>query len=134
MSSHKWHAGEVTSKKLLADVEASEIVRVSGTNVLGSLLCCREAIRLMRLQEPSPTAIYHIFNMGFSRWGANFTKSACTHKMTKVALTQLTRSLTEELQAAGAHLPPIHLLYDSPHFVKGSRVSFNVCSLLNPKL
>lgn len=91
----------MTSKKLLADVDAAEIVRVSGTNVVGSLLCCREAIRLMRLQETSSVPIYHIFNMGFSRWGASFTKSACTHKSTKVALTQLTHSLSEELQAAG---------------------------------
>jgi hypothetical protein len=84
----KWiwfFAGEVTSKKIL----------------IGSLLCCREAINVMRLQPPSELPIYHIFNMGFSQWGANFTKSACTHKTTKVALTQLTSSLSSEIQAAG---------------------------------
>lgn len=109
---HFWinNAGEVTSKKLLADVDAAEIVRVSGTNVVGSLLCCREAIRLMRLQDTSSKPIYHIFNMGFSRWGASFTKSACTHKSTKVALTQLTRSLSEELQAAGLSSIGVHNL------------------------
>lgn len=32
------NAGEVTAKRLLADVEATEVVRVVGTNVLGSLL------------------------------------------------------------------------------------------------
>lgn len=32
------NAGEVTAKRLLADVEAAEVVRVVGTNVLGSLL------------------------------------------------------------------------------------------------
>uniref|UniRef100_A0A7I4FF80 Uncharacterized protein n=1 Tax=Physcomitrium patens TaxID=3218 RepID=A0A7I4FF80_PHYPA len=109
---HFWinNAGEVTGKKLLADVDAEEIVRVSGTNVVGSLLCCREAIRLMRQQESSSEPIYHIFNMGFSRWGASFTKSACTHKSTKVALTQLTRSLSEELQAAGLSSIGVHNL------------------------
>ena len=34
------NAGEVTAKRLLADVEASEVARVVGTNVLGSLLGC----------------------------------------------------------------------------------------------
>lgn len=95
-------AGEVTGKKVLADVEAAEIVRVSGTNVIGSLLCCREAVRVMRAQPGSPVPIYHIFNMGFSRWGAGFTKSAATHKCTKVALTQLTDSLAAELRESGA--------------------------------
>ncbi len=32
------NAGEVTAKRLLADVEAGEVVRVVGTNVIGSLL------------------------------------------------------------------------------------------------
>ena len=32
------NAGEVTAKRLLADVDANEVVRVVGTNVLGSLL------------------------------------------------------------------------------------------------
>ena len=35
-----------------------------------------------------------------SRWGAFFSKSACTHKATKAALTQLTHSLSEELVEA----------------------------------
>jgi NAD(P)-dependent dehydrogenase (short-subunit alcohol dehydrogenase family) len=94
--------GEVTSKRILSDIEPEEIVRVSNTNVLGSLLCCREAIDIMRRQPSSETPIYHIFNMGFSRWGAKFTRSAATHKMTKVALTQLSASLNEELKNAGA--------------------------------
>ncbi|CAK9216076.1 unnamed protein product [Sphagnum troendelagicum] len=104
------NAGEVTSKKILADVEASEIVRVCGTNVIGSLLCCREAINVMRLQPSSELPIFHIFNMGFSQWGANFTKSSCTHKTTKVALTQLTSSLSSEIQAAGLSSIGVHNL------------------------
>lgn len=104
------NAGEVTSKKLLADVEADEIIRVSGTNVIGSLLCCREAIRIMRDQPASVVPSYHIFNMGFSQWGAKFTKSACTHKATKIALTQLTESLSEELKASGISSIGVHNL------------------------
>lgn len=73
----------------------------AGSNVAGSLLGCREAIRIMRQQAQQPQPVYHIFNLGFSRWGASFSKSACTHKATKSALTQLTQSLSEELQEAG---------------------------------
>ncbi|KAL3678632.1 hypothetical protein R1sor_021588 [Riccia sorocarpa] len=104
------NAGEVTSKKMLADVGTDEIIRVSGTNVIGSLLCCREAIRIMREQPPAPEPRYHIFNMGFSQWGAKFTKSACTHKATKIALTQLTESLSQELEASGLSSIGVHNL------------------------
>lgn len=111
-SIHIWinNAGEVTSKRPLTDIEPEEIVRVSNTNVLGSLLCCREAVRVMSQQSPSDVPIYHIFNMGFSRWGAKFTQSACTHKTTKIALTQLTVSLNEELKNAGVTNIGVHNL------------------------
>lgn len=39
--------GEVIGKKFLVDVDVEEIVRVSGINVVGLLLCCREVICLM---------------------------------------------------------------------------------------
>ena len=31
---------------------------------------CREAIRIMRSQPAAAKPVYHIFNMGFSSWGA----------------------------------------------------------------
>ena len=77
----------------------------AGSNVVGSLLGCREAVRLMRQQPQHPCPAYHIFNLGFSRWGASLSRSACTHKTTKSALTQLTQSLTEELKQAGEGTP-----------------------------
>eukprot|EP00250_Pteridium_aquilinum_P011520 c20124_g1_i1 orf=22-1020(+) len=109
---HFWinNAGEVTSKRILTEIDPEEIVRVSNTNVLGSLLCCREAVRIMSQQSPNNSPVYHIFNMGFSRWGAKFTKSACTHKATKIALTQLTVSLNEELKSAGITSIGVHNL------------------------
>jgi len=97
------NAGEVTAKKLLADVEPSELSRVVGTNVLGSLLCCREAIRVMR-QQPGADGkqpVFHIFNLGFSQFGAQFSKSAVTHKATKMALKQLNETLAAELVENG---------------------------------
>jgi len=48
--------------------------------------------------------------MGFSQWGASATKSACTHKATKMALTQLNKSLAEELQEAGMGYIGVHNL------------------------
>ncbi|KAH7300520.1 hypothetical protein KP509_24G066300 [Ceratopteris richardii] len=104
------NAGEVTSKRILTEVEPDEIVRASSTNVIGSILCCREAMRIMMQQSPSNFPVYHIFNMGFSRWGAKFTKSACTHKATKIALSQLTVSLNEEMKAAGITSIGVHNL------------------------
>ena len=35
---------------------------------MGSLLGSREATRLMRQQPPHPKPVYHIFNLGFSRY------------------------------------------------------------------
>lgn len=63
-------AGEVTAKRLLADVEADEVVRVVGSNVVGSLLGTQQAIRLMREQPAAEQPAYHIFNFGFSAFGA----------------------------------------------------------------
>jgi chlorophyll(ide) b reductase len=91
------NAGQVTSKRLLADVPVQEILEAVNANVLGSLLGSRAAIQLMRGQPSGG----HVFNLGFSKWGANFSKTAVTHKMTKRSLSQLTQSLSEELAAAG---------------------------------
>ncbi|CAD7695532.1 unnamed protein product [Ostreobium quekettii] len=101
------NAGKVTGRRLLPDLEAGEIEAVVGANVLGSLFGCREALRLMRDQPGGP---FHIFNMGFSRWGASFSKSACSHKATKRALTQLTESLAEELATEGVEGVGVHNL------------------------
>jgi NAD(P)-dependent dehydrogenase (short-subunit alcohol dehydrogenase family) len=117
------NAGQVTQKKLLHELSPAEIQSVVNANVLGSLYCSRAAIQLMqqqheqlnpqqqqqqqrRWQQPQ----YHIFNMGFSQWGASFSKSACTHKMTKMALTQLNKSLSEELVEAGLGYIGVHNL------------------------
>ncbi|KAI8469485.1 MAG: NAD(P)-binding protein [Monoraphidium minutum] len=103
-------AGEVTAKKLLSDVDPEEIVRVVGSNVVGSLLGSRESVRLMLKQPAAERPVYHVFNCGFSKWGAKFTKSAVTHKATKTALTQLSKSLADELREAGVTSIGVHNL------------------------
>ena len=49
-------------------------------------------------------------SMGFSQWGAKATKSACTHKSTKMALTQLNQSLADDLKEAGIDYIGVHNL------------------------
>jgi len=118
----------------LMDMEPEEIVEVAGTNVTGSMLCCREAIRLMKSQPESAVPVYHIYNCGFSSWGASFSSSTAPHKATKRALAQLTSTVAEELKAAGISSIGIHQL--SPGMVltdllleeasPGARKFFNV--------
>lgn len=64
------NAGQVTPRKLLHELQPSDIASAVGCNVLGSLLCCRAAIALMKQhheQQPrqqSPAQQdpqYHIF-------------------------------------------------------------------------
>ncbi|KAF6262287.1 NAD(P)-binding protein [Scenedesmus sp. NREL 46B-D3] len=111
------NAGQVTRRLLLPELSPADIQAVVGANVLGSLLCCRAAVQLMRQQhkrnqqqQQQQGAQYHIFNCGFSRWGASLSKSACTHKATKMALTQLNISLAEELAEAGLSYIGVHNL------------------------
>ena len=76
--------------------------RRAGANLTGSLLGSRAAVRLMRAQPAAPRPAYHIFNMGFSGWGARLSRTAATHKSSKTGLTALTAALAQELRAAGA--------------------------------
>jgi len=126
---HHWlnNAGMVSSRQPLFDIDASEVVRVCNTNLTGAILCCQKAVKLMRRQGASGTGgsgegsgssstnrsssqRYHVYNFGFSRWGASFSKSTCTHKATKRGLSQLTVSLTEELAAANVTTVGVHQL------------------------
>lgn len=119
---HRWlnNAGMVSSREPLMSVEPSEVVQVCNTNLTGAILCCQKAVRLMQAQPGASKAaasasgakpqMYHVYNFGFSAWGASFSKSTCTHKATKRGLSQLTQSLSEELVAAGVDAVGIHQL------------------------
>jgi len=61
--------------------------------------------------------------------GASFTRSAATHKATKLALTQLTDSLAEELQQAGELLSLLLLSQISHCYLEFWHIKF----LLAPK-
>ena len=125
---HHWlnNAGMVSSRQPLFDIDPSEVVRVCNTNLTGAILCCQKAVKLMRRQGASGTGgsgeersgssstnrsssqRYHVYNFGFSRWGASFSKSTCTHKATKRGLSQLTSALSEELTEAGVECVGVH--------------------------
>ena len=136
---HHWlnNAGVVSARESLINIEPSEVVQVCNTNLTGSILCCQKAIRMMtrqaerrssctrsnpglgkifvsrdgaRTEGKGKATPFHVYNFGFSAWGASFSKSTCTHKATKRGLTQLTVSLTDELKAAGIESIGVHQL------------------------
>ena len=84
-------------------------LRSAGANLTGSLLGSRAAVRLMRRQPRAPAPAYHIFNLGFSGWGARFSRTAATHKSSKTGLTALTAALAQELRDAGAFANSRHV-------------------------
>lgn len=106
------NAASITQKVPLWETQPEELLRVTNTNVAGAFLCCREAVNRMREQPDigaaSPT--YHIFNFGFSPWGAALSSAVCTHKATKTGLAQLNTSLRKELQTAGVTGIGVHNL------------------------
>ena len=87
-------------KRPLWTLDPEDILETCTTNLSGSIMMCAEAVRLMDSQPPSPEAIYHIFNMGFSSLGAAFSRSAVPHKASKRGVTELTHFLSAELKAA----------------------------------
>ena len=108
----------VSARETLLDVEPSEVVRVCNTNLTGAVLCCQKAAKIMVRQrrgslqrgDASGDVPFHVYNFGFSTWGASFSRSTCTHKATKRGLSQLTVSLTEELAAANVTTVGVHQL------------------------
>ena len=89
-------AGRVTRNKALHRVPANEIIESLNANLLGPLLMSRAAIDLAT-ENPTNKKMT-IWQFGFSQFGANLSKSAATHKSTKTGLSQLTKSLNEEMQ------------------------------------
>ncbi|KAG2423632.1 hypothetical protein HXX76_015149 [Chlamydomonas incerta] len=85
------------------DEELSQIV---GTNVLGVMLCCKEAIRVMRSQSTHG----HIFNMDGAGADGNATPRFAAYGATKRSLAQLGKSLGAELGMLGIKNVAVHNL------------------------
>ena len=87
---------ESHAKQTVTSSSANEIIESLNANLLGPLLMSRAAIDLAT-EKPTNKKMT-IWQFGFSQFGANLSKSAATHKSTKTGLSQLTKSLNEEMQ------------------------------------
>ncbi|GAX82933.1 hypothetical protein CEUSTIGMA_g10360.t1 [Chlamydomonas eustigma] len=85
------------------DEDLMEIVQ---TNVLGIMLCCKEAVRVMREQSTGG----HIFNMDGAGADGGATPRFAAYGATKRCLSQLAKSLQAELGQAQVKNVGIHNL------------------------
>lgn len=76
---------------------ADAIARIVGTNVVGTLLCCREAIQCMKRQPAGG----HIFNIDGAGSAQHATPSYAVYGCSKAGLPQLMRSLVAENRDTG---------------------------------
>ncbi|CAI5496673.1 unnamed protein product [Closterium sp. Naga37s-1] len=97
------NAGTNPMAKPFVDFEDHELEQVVSTNLLGSLLCTRAAMRLMQQQQPSlpDQTSGHVFNLeGAGSWGGA-TPQYAAYGATKCALRQPGASLVEEGREVG---------------------------------
>jgi NAD(P)-dependent dehydrogenase (short-subunit alcohol dehydrogenase family) len=76
---------------------ADAIARIVGTNVVGTLLCCREAIQCMKRQPAGG----HIFNIDGAGSAQHATPSYAVYGCSKAGFPQLMRSLVAENRDTG---------------------------------
>jgi len=88
----------------LLDADDAALARIVETNVLGVLLCCREAVRLMRDQPGGG----HVFNMDGAGADGAATPRFAAYGATKRSLAQLGASLRAELALAGVRGVGVH--------------------------
>lgn len=86
------NAGSNAGAKPFVECTTEEIERVVSTNLMGSLICTREAILLMKKQERGG----HVFNMDGAGSGGSATPKYAAYGATKCALRQFHASILEE--------------------------------------
>ncbi|XP_078430838.1 NYC1-like protein [Wolffia australiana] len=82
------------SFKPLAETSDEDLMEVVTTNTLGLMICCREAINMMRNQSRGG----HIFNMDGAGSDGRPTPRFAAYGATKRSVVHLTKSLQAELQ------------------------------------
>jgi NAD(P)-dependent dehydrogenase (short-subunit alcohol dehydrogenase family) len=103
------NAGTAGEQKLpLWELSNADISSTCNTNLTGALLGSAEAIRLMRKQGEPSSPRYHIFNLGFSSFGANHSRTPVTHKASKLGVAALSRHLAQELREHGVNSIGVH--------------------------
>ncbi|MEC9486658.1 MAG: SDR family oxidoreductase [Prosthecochloris sp.] len=100
------HAG--MRKAPLWELSSDDLLSVCSTNLCGSLLMSRAALDIMMQQPGSPSPAYHIFNFGFTSFGARFSRSPVPHKASKTGVAAITRHLSEELERCGHRAIGVH--------------------------
>ncbi|XP_059063180.1 probable chlorophyll(ide) b reductase NYC1, chloroplastic isoform X3 [Cryptomeria japonica] len=86
------NAGTNKGFRPLMQFTDEDINQIVSTNLIGSLICTREAIRLMKSQEKGG----HIFNMDGAGSGGSSTPLTAVYGATKCGLRQLHASLLKE--------------------------------------
>ncbi|KAJ8905877.1 hypothetical protein NDN08_002381 [Rhodosorus marinus] len=91
------------SRRDLRDLDPEQIKEVVETNMLGSLLCSRQALRTLESQDPAGG---HIFNMEGAGSFGDATATYAAYGATKSSIPQLTASLVEETKKSpvGCHI------------------------------
>lgn len=95
-------------KAPLWELDAPDMVETCATNLAGTLLMTKAAITIMRTQPSTGTYSYHICNMGFTRFGALFSRSNIPHKTSKLGVAAASRFLVKELEEGGNRSIGIH--------------------------
>ncbi|KAG1670952.1 hypothetical protein FOA52_011387 [Chlamydomonas sp. UWO 241] len=90
----------------LVDSTDEELEEIVSTNVLGVMVCCREAVRLMREQNSGG----HVFNMDGAGADGGATPRFAAYGATKRSLAQLGKSLQAELGQADIKNVGVHNL------------------------
>lgn len=88
----------------LVDSDDADIMEIVETNTLGVMLCCRQAIKMMRDQRRGG----HIFNMDGAGADGNPTPRFAAYGATKRSLAQFTKSLQAELKQANIQNVVVH--------------------------
>lgn len=90
----------------LLESDDDDLAAIVETNVLGVMLCCKEAIRVMRDQPRGG----HVFNMDGAGADGSATPRFAAYGATKRGLAQLGKSLEAELKLLGVKGVGVHNL------------------------
>ncbi|KAJ4720508.1 putative Chlorophyll(Ide) B reductase [Melia azedarach] len=94
------------SYKPLAEASDEDLIEVVTTNTLGLMICCREAIKMMRNQPRGG----HIFNIDGAGSDGRPTPRFAAYGATKRSVVHLTKSLQAELQMQDVKNVVVHNL------------------------
>jgi chlorophyll(ide) b reductase len=80
----------------IIDSDIEKIKTIINTNLLGTVLCCKEALRIMK-----PRGEGHIFNMEGLGSNGRASPGLATYGATKAGITYFTKTLIKETKGTG---------------------------------